>query len=133
MSQKNQKNLIIVGGVVVALLVGSVLLGGFTKSEPAETETTPAVGACPASGCGGCPTAKADSATCAMASDGEKAEGSCCGKPCPPDCPKPCCAEEAPVGCCGEPKPCCPSGPPAGCCGEPKTTACCDAEEAAAQ
>ena len=118
MSQKHQNNLMVVGGVVVALLVGSVLLGGFTKSEPPVNETTPAVGACPASGCGDCPAAK----TCGS----EKA--------CPSDCTKPCCAEETPAGCCGEPKPCCPNGPPAGCCGEPKPSACCDdGAETAAQ
>ena len=102
MSAKNQKNLIVVGSVVVALLVGSVLLGGFTKSEPAVNETTANVGACPASGCDSCPAAK----TCGS----ENAEGSCCGKTCPADCTKPCCADIASEGCCGEPK-------PADCCG----------------
>lgn len=113
MSQKNQKNLIVVGGVVVALLVGSVLLGGFTKSEPAVNETTANVGACPASGCDSCPAAK----TC----ESEKT--------CPADCEKPCCAEKPSEGCCGEIKSCCPSEAPAGCCGEPKPSGCCNEGE----
>lgn len=102
MSAKNQKNLVVMGGVVVALLVGSVLLGGFTKSEPAVNETATNIGACPGSGCDSCPAAK----TCGS----EKAEASCCGKTCPADCTKPCCADKASEGCCGEPK-------PADCCG----------------
>ena len=120
MSVKNQKNLIVVGGVVVALLVGTVLLGGFASSEPEANGTTVKEGACPASACGGCPVAQ----TCG----GEKDEGSVCAKTCPADCDKPCCAEKPSEGCCGGPKPCCASEAPTGCGGEPKPTACCASE-----
>jgi hypothetical protein len=107
MSLKNRKNLIAVGGVVVALLIGTVLLGGFAKNEPAVNEKSPTVGACSSTGCGGCPMAKADSTACANMSGCEEAEAGCCGKPCPPDCPKPCCGKEGCAGtrasgCCSE-------------------------------
>ena len=121
MSQKHQKNLMVVGGVVVALVVGSVLLGGFTKSEPAA-ETTEKVG-CPASGCDACPAAK----TCGS----EKAEGCSSEKSCPTDCQKACCAKACPSDCT---KPCCAEEDPAGCCGEPKPNPCCgDGAEPAVQ
>jgi hypothetical protein len=106
MSVKNQKNLITVGGIVVALLVGTVLLGGFAKNEPAVTETAMTMGACPATGCGGCPMAKADSAAHAKTTDTEKSDGCPCGGVCPPDCPKPCCAKK-----------CCEESKPSACCG----------------
>lgn len=112
MSAKNQKNLIAVGGVVVALLIGTVLLGGFAKSEPPVTETNTTIGACPATGSGGCPMAKADAGTCAKTCDGEKAKACPHADACPPDCPKPCCVEKASEGCCEktEASACCSEG-----------------------
>ena len=112
MGAKNQKSLIAVGGVVVALLIGTVLLGGFAKNESAVTDTNTNIGACPASGCGGCPAVKADADTCAKTCESEKADGCACGGACPPDCPKPCCADKASEGCCEKTKAsaCCSEG-----------------------
>lgn len=104
MSAKNQKNLIAVGGVVVALLIGTVLLGGFAKSEFSVSETGNNIGTCPSSGCGGCPAAKAESSTCGKTCDVEKADGCPYGDACPPDCPKPCCEDKASEGCCEKTK-----------------------------
>ena len=137
MSLEKQKNLIIFGAVAAALLAGTVLVAGYTDMLPnrakacdqvkpcqsgegkvtcagmakmagfpqvvASTEAAPGkpggagekpAGCCPEPGvgCGGC----------------EKRQG-CCGEPCPPDCPKPCCAQEKPPTCCERP-------PVGGCC-----------------
>lgn len=103
MSIKNQKNVIIVAGVVTALLAGTVLLGGYAKFVPAKQRASSPV---QAEGC--CPTmgpqaAQEGTVSCPyMAQAASKAEPCCaeegkendCGKTCPPDCPKPCCAKE---------------------------------------
>ena len=123
MSLKVSKNLVIGGAIVVALLVGTVLLGNYANILPADSGSQAKT--CLAAGGTSC---------CA----GEAAPG-CCPKVCPPDCTKPCCAGEAAPGCCPKvcppdcTKPCCadeaaPSGCPmagmsaatnSGCC--PKT------------
>ncbi len=119
MSFKNHKNLIVVGGVVAALLVGTALLGSYAKSVPAKSDTSPQVKAksgCPMmSAClsensqASCPQmAKAASNAEACPAGrtepccGEDTPQDCCGKPCPPDCPKPCCAEEAAASGCSD-------------------------------
>ena len=111
MSVKNQRSLIAVGSIVVALLIGTVLVGGFAKNEPALTETSSNIGACPASGCGGCPMARADAGTCTKTCDSEKAQGCPHADACPPDCPKPCCKDKT-EGCCEktEASACCSEG-----------------------
>ena len=85
MSFKNPKNLIVVVSVVVALLAGTVLLGGYANSKPAGD---------------GC-SMKGGSATCSKMAGAEQNASGCCGTPCTEDCPKPCCVKEAPKGCCG--------------------------------
>jgi len=123
MSAKNQKSLIVIAGVVVALVAGTVLLAGYAKLAPANVESNVA-----AKGCPGCPMIQGVACATDLA---EKAEQSypgqvmgafdpekcpkgqtepccaqdppkdCCGQPCPPDCPKPCCAEQPEAaGCC---------------------------------
>lgn len=126
MSIKNPKSLIIVGGVVAALLAGTVLLGAYAKLAPANVQSNAAAVSCP--GCpmiqgGACATVsaqKAEQSCCAQgmgAFDPEKCPKGqtepccaqdppqdCCGQPCPPDCPKPCCAKQAEAaGCCPVP------------------------------
>lgn len=123
MSMANRKNVIVVGGVIVALLAATVLLGGYAKFAPAKLESSVGAG-----GCSGCSmeqgavcgvsfaknteqsapsqvVATVDPETCpagrtepCCADDPAK---ECCGAPCPPDCPKPCCAQKAQTsGCC---------------------------------
>lgn len=117
MSIKNQKNVIVIAGVITALLAGTVLLGGYAKFAPAKAQTDSTVqvkACCPMMGAQGaqeselsCPhLAKAgfDAEACPMGRTEPCCEGNppkdCCGKPCPPDCPKPCCAKEATAGGC---------------------------------
>jgi hypothetical protein len=130
MSLGKQKNLIILGAVAAALLAGGVLVADYADVLPGRAKAEERVKPC-ASGeakmC--CPAAEAETAgfpqvmaaTEAAAAQaccgGEKPAGccpdgvpgeSCCGKPCPPDCPKPCCemppggCEKSPAGCRGE-------------------------------
>ena len=98
MSLGNQRNLVIVVGVAIALLAGTLLLGGYTKIMPAASDSISQVEATPA----GCSRAKACAASCDKPCGAEQAEKDCCPKPCPTDCTKPCCAEEAPAGCSGK-------------------------------
>lgn len=141
MSLGKQKNLIVLGAVVAALLVGGVLvadyadiLGGGAKADaPAKAcQSGEAKSCCAAKGdAAGFPQVVAAMTEVAPGKSGcEKSsvcslEGSpgqsCCGKPCPPDCPKPCCEKEP--GCCEKPL--------AGWCeeGEPgETGGCCPAK-----
>jgi len=115
MSLKGHRNLVIVGGVAVALLVGTVLLGSYANVQPAVNKTCPQMNAQTAAA-GTCPMAKTafNAETCpagrtepCCAVEGQASE---CGKPCPADCTKPCCADEAAAGCCeqAEPAACCP-------------------------
>ncbi len=123
MSASTQKNVIVVGGVIVALLAATVLLGGYAKFAPAKLESN--VGA---EGCSGCPMVQGAACGAYLARNTEASASSqataafnpetcpagrtepccaedppqdCCGKPCPADCPKPCCAKQAEAaGCC---------------------------------
>ena len=114
MSYKNPGNLIAVVSVVAALMAGTVLLGGYANSKPADTQSPTKVGCCPmmadSAGCPQMMAAQAESTGCPKTPCiegcpkpccvGENAEG-VCENPCPIPCPKPCCAEDAPQGCCG--------------------------------
>jgi len=115
MSPKGNKNLVIVGSIAVALLVGTVLLASYSSNaQPAVNKSCPKANAQTAAGT--CPMAKTafDASTCpagrteaCCAVEGQASE---CGKPCPPDCTKPCCAKETPAGCSeqAEASGCCP-------------------------
>ncbi|MHC4324152.1 MAG: hypothetical protein ACYSUX_07755 [Planctomycetota bacterium] len=135
MSFKNPKNLAIIISVVAALLAGTVLLGGYAGSQPADTEA-PAV-TCKASGdMAGCPmTAQKASCPKMMAAQGEST--GCTKTPCVEGCPKPCCAGENAEGVCDNPcpipcpKPCCAEDAQKGCCGTAEATGCCAAKTAA--
>ena len=112
MSFKNPKNLIVVVSVVAALMAGTVLLGGYANSKPADTDTP--VKACQSAASKGCCPSMANTAAFAQVSSdvqtatdcpkpccaGGDAEG-CCDNPCPIPCPKPCCVEEGSCGMAG--------------------------------
>ena len=123
MSLGNHKNLIVAGGVIVALLAATVLLGGYAKFSPAKLESNIEPGAC-----SGCSMAQGAACGASFAKNTEESASSqvmaavapstcpagrtepccaenppkdCCGQPCPLDCPKPCCAKQAEAtGCC---------------------------------
>jgi hypothetical protein len=121
MSLKNPRNLVIIGAVVAALLVGTVLLGGYANIISAESDAGSQAEACLATNSKTCPITKAclaenEKVSCAQkAGAGFDAETcplgrtepccaeeikSLCGKSCPLDCTMPCCAGEAVSGCC---------------------------------
>ena len=125
MSFKYPKNVIVIVSVVAALLAGTVLLGGYANSKPADTQA-------PAKAC----QAKGNASGCPMMA--AQAESTGCSKtPCTESCPKPCCAEDS-DGCCDNPcpipcpKPCCAEDAPKSSCGTAEAKGCC-AVEAAAQ
>jgi hypothetical protein len=143
MSLGRQKNLIVLGAVAAALLVGGVLVADYADILPGRAKADGPVKPCQSGEAKPCCAAKGDVAgfpqvvaavtEVAPAQSGcgsEKSSGcsleggpgqSCCGKPCPPECPKPCCQEKP--GCCAKPL--------AGCCeeGEPSETGgCCAAK-----
>ena len=110
MSFKNPKNLIVIIGVIAALMAGTVLLGGYASSKPADMESLAKVGCCPM---------MAGLAECQKMMAAQVEMTGCSETPCMTDCPKPCCAEGSEC-CCDNPcpvpctKPCCAEG---GCCG----------------
>jgi hypothetical protein len=113
MSFKYPKNVIVGVSVIAALLAGTVLLGGYASSQPADTEA-PAK-ACQASDSGWAMTAKMASCPQMMAAQAESM--GCTNTPCTEDCPKPCCAEISAEGCDKQcPKPCCADEGQKGCC-----------------
>jgi len=129
MSFKNPRNLIVIVSVVAALLAGTVLLGGYANSKPADTESP--VVTCQSAGTGaGCPM-MAQTVSCPNMMAAQAESTGCARTPCTTGCPKPCCAEE---GCCETPCPipcpklCCAEG---GCCGMAEKAGCCPAETAA--
>jgi len=83
MSFRYPKNIIVGVSVIAALLAGTVLLGGFANSKPADTAKA---GCCPG--------------TVTMAAMQAETTG-CTKTPCATECPKPCCSEDCPKGCCG--------------------------------
>jgi hypothetical protein len=103
MSIKNTRKLMIIGGVVVALLAGTVLLGNYTNilsgsSEPKTCQATKGTA---------CSASQAVFASNTEAECPQKAGCDSVAKTCPLDSTKPCCAIEAkdcPAGCT---KPCC--------------------------
>jgi len=134
MSLGKQKNLIVLGAVAAALLVGGVLVADYADVLPGRAKADGPIKACQSGEAKLSCAAKAEAAGCSQAvaateaagfpqvmaateaaparacCEGEKPAGccqeggpgeSCCGKPCPPDCPKPCC--EMPPGCCEKP------------------------------
>lgn len=141
MSLGKQKNLIIFGAVVAALLAGSVLVAGYANILPGRAKADEQVKACPLGGAAVTCAAKAETAGFAQVVAATQADlpqaccgavkpaGACCnpgadcdscekparycGEPCPPGCPKPCCPLGAPKVCCGQPKPADVAG---GCC-----------------
>ena len=82
MSFKNPKNLIVIVSVVAALLAGTVLLGGYANSKPADNEA-------PVKAC----QAKGNAAGCQMMAAQAESTG-CTKTPCTAGCPKPCCVGE---------------------------------------
>ena len=116
MSLKNNKNLIIIAAVVVAVLAGTVLLGNYTNilSTGSQPKT--------------CQATKSATCTASQALFAENAEGECarraaCGsvdKTCPLDSSKPCCAES---GSC--PKTACPADCTKPCCAGEVAPGCC--------
>lgn len=126
MSLKNQKNLIVAGGVIVALLAGTVLLGGYAKFVPAKADST--TGAEP---CTGCPATQACLAKNAEVSGSGQVMAAFNPESCPAGRTEPCCAEDPPKDCCGEP---CPADCPKPCCAkQPEASGCCPAADAATQ
>ncbi len=126
MSLKVSKNLVIGGAIVVALLVGTVLLGNYANILPADSGSQAKT--CLAAGGTSCPAAKAgfDAKDCPLGRTEPCCAGdvteSLCGKTCPADSTKPCCAGEAAPGCCPKvcppdcTKPCCAGEAAPGCC-----------------
>ena len=122
MSLGKQKNLIILAAVAAAFLVAGVLVADYADVLPGRAKADEPVKACQSGEAKPCCAAKAEAAgfpqvvaattqaaPVKACCGGEKVTGCsqeggpgqrCCGKPCPPDCPKPCC--EMPPGCCGE-------------------------------
>ena len=120
MSLKANKNLVIVGSIVVALLVGTVLLGSYSSNnQPAakkacsQEHAQAAAGTCPmaktAFNAEDCPAGRTEPC---CAEEGQAGE---CEKACAEDCTKPCCAEAA-----------------AGCPMQAESSGCCPAETDAA-
>lgn len=131
MSLRNKKNLVIVVGVVAALLVGTVLLGGYANIVPAKSDAGSQVMVCQAAGGKACCAVGDNLAACPKASGAEQTSKSCCGQPCTLGCPKPCCSGEGATSCCGTscpfecPRPCCAGEAATSCCGMTEPSACC--------
>jgi hypothetical protein len=135
MSLKNPKHLLIIGAVVVALMVGTVLLANYANILPAGSDADSQVEASPATGQTPCPGAKAFFAENANVECARKTEAGSDAKVCPFGRTEPCCAGEAKPGCCpkvcppGCTKPCCEECCPPDCtkpcCAEETTTGCC--------
>lgn len=114
MSLKNPKHLLIIGAVVVALMVGTVLLASYTNILPGSSDADSQTKACSAAKTGSAEFAKvcsAEQATTSCSKDTkpectEEATTNCCGnpclseKPCPSESTKPGCAEETTTGGC---------------------------------
>jgi hypothetical protein len=133
MSLKKPKNLLIIGAVVVALLVGTVLLGNYANILPAGSDTGSQVKACQAKGqtpwcLAQNSLGQSDIGCCpAQNSPGQSNEGCCPAKCCPDDCENCCCPEKCCPDKCG--KCCCPKLCPPDCtkpcCAEQASTGCC--------
>ncbi len=120
MSLKNPKHLLIIGAVVVALLIGTVLLANYANILPALSGAGSQAKTCPAAGGTSWPVAQAAFAENAKVYSAEKTATGCCPKANPSGCTKPCCAEETTTGCCPMSSPsattnsgCCPKTSPA--------------------
>lgn len=126
MSFKNPRNMIAVVSVIAALMAGTVLLGGYANSKPAEATYDAPIKACQG-GMGGCPMMAQTASFPKMMAAQADSEG-CSGTPCTTGCPKPCCAGGDDEGICENPcpfpcpKPCCVED---GFCGMAGKTGCC--------
>jgi hypothetical protein len=133
MSFKYPKNVIVGVSVIAALLAGTVLLGGYAGSQPADTEA-PAK-ACQASASKGCCPSMAKTASWPQVAAQTESTG-CTKTPCTEGCPKPCCAGENVEGACDNPcpipcpKPCCAEEGQKNCCGTAEAKGCCAAKTA---
>ena len=146
MSLKNPKHLLIIGAVVVALMVGTVLLGNYANILPGSSDACSQAKTCPAAGGTSWPVAQAafaeNAKVCsaektatgccpAQNSPGQSDEGCCPAKCCPDECEKCCCPDECDKCCCPDEcdKCCCPKVCPPDCtkpcCAEETTTGCC--------
>ena len=133
MSLKKPKNLLIIGAVIVALLVGTVLLGNYANILPAGSDTGSQVKACQATGqtpwcLAQNSLGQSDIGCCpAQNSPGQSNEGCCPAKCCPDDCENCCCPEKCCPNKCGKcccPKLCLPDCTKP-CCAEQASTGCC--------
>jgi len=128
MSLRKPKNLLIIGAVVVALLVGTVLLGNYANILPASSDNGSQVKACQAAGqtpwcLAQNSLGQSDIGCCpAQNSPGQSNEGCCPAKCCPDECENCCCPDECDKCCC--PKLCSP-GCTKPCCAEETTTGGC--------
>ena len=127
MSLKNPKHLLIIGAVVVALMVGTVLLGSYANILPGKSDVSSQVtGSTPCPGAKACPLGRTEpccageaTTSCCPAqnSPGQSDEGCCPAKCCPDECENCCCPDECDKCCC--PKPCCAGEAATGCCPMP--------------
>ena len=136
MNLKKPKNLLIIGAVIVALLAGTVLLGGYANILPAGSDTGSQAKTCQAAGgtlCCGAKVSSNESAQAAFAQqtgagfdakacplgrtepccDGDATKCCCPAKCCPDKCDKCCCPKLCPPNCT---KPCCVGEAATGCC-----------------
>ena len=134
----SRKNLVIVGAAVAALMVATVLVGGYVNVSSGEFQTGSQSKACQATGqmawCfaqntprqsdkGCCPAQNtpggSDVGCCpTQNSPGESDTGCCPGKCCPAEC----CPDECDKCCC--PAECCPKRLGGACCAEEATSCC---------
>ena len=128
MSLKNPKHLLIIGAVVVALMVGTVLLGNYANILPArsgtQAKTCQAAGGTPCSGA----ETKSCSAGASQVAFAQQTGAGFDAKACPLGRTEPCCAGEDTTNCC--PAMCCPEDCencccPAKCCPDKCGKCCC--------
>ncbi len=102
MSLKNPKHLLIIGAVVVALMVGTVLLGGYANILPGSSDTGSQAKTCPAAGGTSCPAANPVFAENANVECAQKAGAGFDAKACPLGRTEPCCAGDVTESLCGK-------------------------------
>ncbi len=130
MSLGKQKNLIVLGAVLAALLVGGVLVADYADVLPGRAKADEPIKACAAGEAKPCCAAEGEAAGCSQAVAATEAAGFPQVMAATETAPaQACCEGEKPAVGCGEPKACCGDEKPAGCCGEPKPAAgCCGGE-----
>jgi hypothetical protein len=101
MSIKTPKGLLILGVIVAAVFVGTVLFAGYANVPSARVGGTAQVKSCPVTGNQPCCEVKTCPAGCSGACCGEKGcmaqkAQNCCGvKDCPAKCANACCDKKA--------------------------------------